>query len=176
MSLKTKVLLVFCAVFALLALIFFAVSHVIAGNIAGKLENESIQGNVEVALQALERELTALDKSAADWAIWDDTYSFVEDRNREYIEKNLSDSTFEILGFNYTVFLNSRGEIVYARGYSPEAGKEIPLPPGIVFTTHNQTGGLKGVLVTPQGPVLVAARPVLKSDGSGPCKTILTSI
>ncbi|WP_338824865.1 hypothetical protein MHOCP_04300 [Moorella humiferrea] len=62
MSLKTKVLLVFCAVFALLALIFFAVSHVIAGNIAGKLENESIRENVERALQALEREIAALDK------------------------------------------------------------------------------------------------------------------
>ncbi|BCV21597.1 CHASE4 domain-containing protein [Moorella sp. Hama-1] len=143
MSLKTKVLLVFCAVFALLALIFFAVSYVITGNIAGKLENESIQGNVEVALQALERELTALDKSAADWAIWDDTYSFVEDRNREYLKKNLGNNTFKILGFNYAVFLNTRGEIVYARGYDPEAGKEIPLPPGIVFAAHNQTGAIK---------------------------------
>ncbi|WP_338834114.1 hypothetical protein MHLNE_04700 [Moorella humiferrea] len=173
MSLKTKVLLVFCAVFALLALIFFAVSHVIAGNIAGKLENESIRENVERALQALEREIAALDKSAADWATWDDTYSFVEDRNREYIEKNLVDNVFQILRLNYAVFLNTRGEIVYARGYDPDAGEEIPLPPGIIFTAHNQTGGLKGVVVTPQGPVLVAARPVLKSDGSGPARGTL---
>lgn len=173
MSLKTRVLLVFCAVFAFLALIFFAVSHVIAGNIAGKLERDSIRENVERALQALEREIAALDKSAADWATWDDTYIFVEDRDREYIEKNLVDNVFEILKLNYAVFLNTRGEMVYARGYVPEGDEEIPIPPSIVFTAHNQTGGLKGLVVTSQGPVLVAARPVLKSDGSGPARGTL---
>lgn len=173
MSLKVKVLLVLCAVFAFLGLIFFAVSHIIAGNIAGKLEYDSIRENVERALQALEREIAALDKSAADWATWDDTYIFVEDRNREYIEKNLVDNVFQILRLNYAVFLNTRGERVYARGYDPEADQEISIPPGIVFTAHNQTDGLKGLVVTPQGPMLVAARPILKSDGSGPARGTL---
>lgn len=55
--------------------------------VAEKLDQASIQENVERALNALEREIAALDKSAADWATWDETYDFIEDRNQEYIQK-----------------------------------------------------------------------------------------
>ncbi|MDN5346855.1 MAG: hypothetical protein PWP65_419 [Clostridia bacterium] len=182
MSLKTKTVLTISTVFAFLALAFFAVSHVVANNIAAELERDDIHQNIERALQALEREIVTLDKFAEDWAAWDDTYIFVEDRNEEYIEKNLVDSTFEVLRLNYAVFINTRGEIVYARGYDPEAGEEIAVPPGIVeyifkkdpfSVQHEAGGGLKGLVVMPEGPVLVAARPVLKSDDSGPARGTL---
>ncbi|RKO67823.1 HD domain-containing phosphohydrolase [Desulfofundulus salinus] len=173
MSLKTRIVLTLCAAFAILALVFFAVFHVIANNIVAELERDDLKQNIERALQALEREMAELDKSAQDWATWDDTYTFVKDRNREYIEKNLVDNVFKILRINYAVIINTRGEMVYARGYDPEEGEDVPLPREIVLPARQKAGGLKGLVVTPEGAVLVAARPVLKSDGTGPARGIL---
>lgn len=168
MSLKTKMLVVGGTVFAFLALIFFLGSHVVAGSIAGRLENDSIRENLERALQAIEREMAELDKLAADWATWDDTYDFVEDGNQIYIKKNLGDNVFQILRLNYIIFLNTKEEQIYARGYDLETGNEIPIPLEVILPATNKTDSLKGLAVTLYGPVLLAARPVLKSDGSGP--------
>ncbi|MBC7324369.1 MAG: PAS domain S-box protein, partial [Moorella sp. (in: Bacteria)] len=173
MSLKTRIVLTLCAAFAILALVFFAVSYVIANNIVAELERDDLKQNIERALQALEREMATLDRNTEDWAAWDDTYLFVEDRNEEYIKKNLVDSTFEVLKINYAVMINTGGEMVYARGYDAEEGEDIPVPRKIVLSAHQKAGGLKGLVVTPEGPVLVAARPVLKTDDTGPARGTL---
>lgn len=182
MSLKAKTVLTVCTFFAVLTLAFLAVSHVVADAVVVELEKDSVRQNIERAIGALEREIATLDKFAHDWAAWDDTYTFVEDRNEEYIKKNLVDSTFQVLRLNYIVLVNSRGESVYARGYDPEAGEEIAIPSSVAehilkrgsFSDHQEAySGLKGLVVTPQGPVLVAARPVLKSDESGPARGTL---
>jgi len=172
-SLKTRIVFTLCAAFTFLALVFFAVSHVIANNIVAELERDDLKQNVERVLQALEREMVTLDRNAQDWAAWDDTYLFVEDRNAEYINKNLVDSTFEVLKINYIVMINTGGEMVYARGYDAEEEEDIPVPREVVLPARQKAGGLKGLVVTPEGPVLVAARPVLKSDDTGPARGTL---
>ncbi|MQL53029.1 hypothetical protein GFC01_12345 [Desulfofundulus thermobenzoicus] len=173
MSLRTRIVLTLCAAFAFLALVFFAVSHMILNNIVAELERDDLKQNIERALQALEREMTELDRYTEDWAAWDDTYIFVKERNEEYIKKNLVDSTFKVLKINYAVIINTGGETVYARGYDPEEGKDIPVPREIILPVRQKAGGLKGLVATPEGPVLVAARPVLKSDDTGPARGTL---
>lgn len=173
MSLKTRIVLTLCAAFAMLALVFFAVSHVIANNLVAELERDDLKQNIERTLQALEREMATLDRNTEDWATWDDTYLFVEDRNAEYIKKNLVDSTFEVLKINYIVIINTGGEMVYARGYDAEEEEDISVPREVVLPARQKAGDLRGLVVTPEGPVLVAARPVLKSDDTGPARGTL---
>lgn len=173
MSLKTRVFLVICSMFLFLALIFFTLSFFMGRGVAEELERATIQENVERALNAIEREIAALDKSAADWAIWDETYDFIEDRNQEYIQKNLLDNTFEILRLNYVALVNAQEQVVYAKAYDPTAGQDLLFPPEVLLPAHHREEGLKGLLITKEGPVLVAARPVLRSDGTGPARGTL---
>jgi len=173
MSLKTRVFFVICSMFLFLALIFFALSFFIGRGVAEKLDQASIQENVERALNAVEREIAALDKSAADWATWDETYDFMEDRNQEYIEKNLVDNAFEILKLNYAALVNAWEQVVYARAYDPTTGQDLLFPPEVLLPAYHREKGLKGLLVTKEGPVIVAARPVLRSDGTGPARGTL---
>jgi len=173
MSLKTRVFLVTCSIFLFVALIFFALSFFMARAVAEKLDQASVQENVERALNALEREIAALDKSAADWATWDETYDFMEERNREYIQKNLLENTFEILRLNYVALVNTREQVVYARAYDPATGQDLLFPPEVLLPAHHREKALKGLLITKEGPVIVAARPVLRSDGTGPAQGTL---
>ena len=45
-------------------------------------------------MRALNREIYHLDSFTNDWAAWDDTYRFMQDRDPIYIESNLVDQTF----------------------------------------------------------------------------------
>ena len=58
--------------------------------------------------------------NANDWGNWDDTYNFIETKNAEYIQNNLTESTFENLDLNFVILLNSDDEIIYQQFYSLE--------------------------------------------------------
>lgn len=175
-SLRTKTVLTAVAFFAVLILGFFAVSHAVAKRTAAELERDAVRKDVERVLGVLEREVAALDDFAWDWASWDDTYAFVEDGNEEYVRSNLVDTTFEGIRANYIVLLDRKGRAVYARGYDPRAGRDIPVPTGLaasLFRAGQEPEAKKGIVALPEGLMLVAARPILKSDESGPARGVL---
>ncbi|MBO8159476.1 HD domain-containing phosphohydrolase [Thermosyntropha sp.] len=167
MSLKNKIFIAFLIFFVTCGLVFVFISHVITRNIADRIETKIMDSNMERAVYALKDEVENLDRAVNDEAEWDDTYRFVEEKNRDYIDKNLLNSTFEGLRLNYIVVLNSKNEKIYARGYDFVMKKDIHVPSEIFLNVSNIPGGKKGIMMTSEGPVLVAARPVLKSDGSG---------
>lgn len=173
MSLKIRVAIALCVTFAASVIVFWAVASVIANHTVAGLENDALERDIERAVQALKRESIKLDMSAQDWANWDDTYTFAMDGNRGYVEKNLVDNTFKILRINYVIILNTGAETVYARGYDFVKGEDIPVLRELILPVNQQAGSLKGLVTTPEGPVLVAARPILKSDHSGPARGTL---
>ncbi|GLI13807.1 hypothetical protein MTHERMMSTA1_09330 [Methanosarcina thermophila MST-A1] len=50
-----------------------------------ELEHEDTLENVERIQNAISTEQKYIDRTAHDWACWDDTYKFIKDRNLEYI-------------------------------------------------------------------------------------------
>ena len=58
-----------------------------------KLENQYTQNFIQAA-DALHNHINSLNTKLNDWSNWDDTYTFIEDKNNEYITSNLGDSVF----------------------------------------------------------------------------------
>lgn len=178
MSLKSKLLLVlgFTILFLLISNLieqFF----IIYPQFVELEEREALQDNDRVD-QALRNELEHLDMLCGDWAIWDDSYEFVQDANEEYIESNLEVNTLISAKLNLILFLDVQGEVVYKRFYDLEKSYDIELKEkdlrSIIEISLGDSGlevqAVSGILSVVQGPLLLSSRPVLTSEGTGPAK------
>jgi diguanylate cyclase (GGDEF)-like protein/PAS domain S-box-containing protein len=142
-----------------------------------RLEDRSVRQNVGRALSAVSEELAQLDSVAKDWAPWDDTYRFAMDRNPAYVAANLLPSTFANLRLDLMLFLDSSGDVVYARAADRDAGAEVPFPRSLLgeISTNDLLlrhpdlrSGTTGILVLPEGALLVVSRAILTSLQEGP--------
>jgi sensor domain CHASE-containing protein len=127
-------------------------------------------------------ELDVIDTTAVDWAFWDDTYDFVQTGDPAYIDANLMDATFDALEMNLFLFHDAQGEIVYSKAYDLNAQSEVPLFPGVVERICNNptmvpltdpAEATSGIVLLPDGPMYVAAYPVLTSEHTGPAQGTL---
>ncbi|MBN1762384.1 MAG: histidine kinase, partial [Methanomicrobia archaeon] len=99
-SLRKKTLIIIGITIVCLIVILYGVSQVLLLHSFDKLEEQNTRQNVERVTNALSHEFSQLDTTTYDWAAWDDTYAFIEDRNEEYIASNLIDGTFADLELN----------------------------------------------------------------------------
>ena len=90
MSLQFKVIGLILAVFLGYGALDYAVQRLFILPSFQTLEREELLKNMDRVVQAIEREAQHLTVSAADWATWDDTYQYVQDRNDAYRESNLN--------------------------------------------------------------------------------------
>ncbi len=143
-----------------------------------KIERREAGTDLGRVISVLEREITHLDTLCRDWAFWDDTYEFILTRSPQYVKSNLPLTTFTDNWLHLLFILNDRGEVVWGRSFDHSIEKDLPLhefPRDVVNNNHPllAQGGASGLINTEFGPMLVAARPVMTSDGRGPSRGTL---
>lgn len=183
MSLRLKTLIIIGATLACLFTILFAASKLIMLRSFARLEDKNSRNNVQRALNAWSEGLAMLDVKLVDWSAWDDTYAFIEDENEDYTRSNLVPSTFTNQGVNLLLFINSSGRIVFEKGYDLNTGEEMPVAPDLseylgadspLFKLEvSDESSVTGVVLLPEGPMLLASRLILTSDYSGPARGVL---
>ncbi len=181
MSIRKRILIVTGSAFAVIVLLLYLASRAILVGSFSALERKYVYDNVERTLHTLTGELAALAATNADWAIWNDTYAFIENADRAYIESNLVDSTFITLRLNVMLFVDPSGQLVYGKGFDLYAKQEMPIPDGLQeHLTRDgllqplETGSIvSGILVLPEAPMLVTSASVLQSGGNGPARGVL---
>ncbi|MEW6141962.1 MAG: CHASE4 domain-containing protein [Chloroflexota bacterium] len=144
-----------------------------------KLEREGVDRNLLRGEEALSREISFIDDSTTDWAAWDDSYAFIQDRNPDYLESNLVHSTFENLKVNYILLFDPAGRMAAGKGYDFKDRQALEIPPGLLLqlsagsqlVSHAGVDSHKaGILVLPEGIFLLASRPILTSERKGPVR------
>jgi PAS domain S-box-containing protein len=179
MTLQKKVLVTIGATILCLILILYAISQISILSGFTELEEQNARETVEQAKNVFSNERSTLDTISYDWAAWDDTYAFVEDRNEEYIESNLVDEKFTGLRLNLILFINSSGQIVLGKAFDLEKEEEMPVPlslleyisPNASLVSHpNTESSITGVVLLPEEPMLIASRPILTSEDEGPSR------
>ena len=182
MTLRKKTIVIVGATLVGLILILFAVSQGIMLSSFSQLETKDTSKNVERALGALSDDTSSLVTMTRDWAVWDDTYNFIENGNKEYIEANPTDAEFEALRVNVMLFINSSGQIVYSEAFDLEQEQEVPVPqsllglisPESIIVQHpDMESSVSGIILLPEGPLLIASQPILTSRGEGPIRGAL---
>jgi|GEM_PF-5268427 len=182
MSLRQKTFYIVSLIFACLILILYLGAQLFVGRSFLQLENQYTEKAVTQSANALRDSIDGLNTKLSDWSNWDDTYEFIEDRNQDYVESNLGDSTYEQLNINAIAFINVSGELVYGKEFNLIDNSAYELTDdfkNIVLNDKFLTGFSKsdfarqGIIMTSKGPAMIAAQPILHSDGTGASRGVI---
>ena len=179
MQLRKKTLLIIGAALISLILVLYATASTILLHDFNNLEAQYVRQDVARALDALDDDLSNLDTSAQDYAQWDDTYSFVNTRNEDFVKSNFVDSTFVSLRLNLMVLLDSSGKTIFNKGFDLKSQREIPiseslqqhLSDALRESSTQQGDGLPaktGVLILPEATLLMVSKSIVNSNAQGP--------
>src|SRR5690606_13618102 len=172
--------------FCLLALLYGA-SRTIILNGFTSLEVEQVLRNLERVQNVIDDDLASLSMSGQDWAYWDDTYAYALGEAPEYEEANLYDSICFDYHINVAVFTDGDGQVIFGNGYDLETSERMELPAslhphlelddplmvGLHAEDRESASGTQGILHLQEGPMLFAALPILRSDGTGPAAGVM---
>lgn len=169
---KKTILIIGLTIISLIVTINIAAYTILGGGLT-RLERQDTAKSVQQGLNAVYNEVNALNMKLSDWAKWDDTYQFIEDHNEEYIRSNLVDATLAGLRVNLLAFIDTSGELVYIKGYDIDLGKGVNVSEAtrklIIDSSKGlkMDSGLKGIVNSPEGPMMIASQPIVKSSGEG---------
>jgi signal transduction histidine kinase/CheY-like chemotaxis protein len=145
------------------------------------VEETEARKNTFRCVDAITREAEHMLTLAGDWAIWDDTYAFAVDQAPEYIDSNLEWSSLREAGIDLIYICDNEGKVLAGNAFRgdmgtpfhPEgfSGTNIPTShPAFKAASAEQRYGL---LESGDEILLIAANPILASDGSGPSRGVL---
>lgn len=141
------------------------------------IEREDVRKNASRIQNAVYEDFEGLSQLVPEWAKQNVTYDFMKNRDVRFIFPVIQDATFDRLRLNYLIIMASNGEIVFSKHFNRAAKKEQPIPLEFLaqlrkmkLTSRFQSGDSRffGIVKLGNTPVVIAACPVLKSDGTGP--------
>lgn len=181
MKLREKTLIILGMTIVCSIIVMYMASNVILIGGFQAVEEQNTLQNIQLSTNMLSNEISGLNGTLYDWAVWDDTYNFIQDHNSRYIQSNLVNSTFTDLKLNLIIYTDNSGNIVYSKGFDlqkkeittvPESVNEYISKDSILLSPQNENG-VKGVILLPEGPMIIASHPILTSNGNGPSKGTL---
>lgn len=172
MTIRQKTLAIFTITSLFLILLFISFVNVVLVGGFSELEQKMLKTDVERASNGVRLELGTLETMLADWAPWDDTYTYMNTRDEKYVSSNLVDSTFIAQKLNLLVFLDNAGMVVYAQGFDLTTKSMQPISDEVFALLWQGSPLLKntdvekhvsGLVKLTQGPMLIASRPITDS-------------
>ncbi len=173
---KATFLTIIITCVCLIAVIYISSSLILFKNIAD-LENKYAEDNIKRAILALDQKISTLDKTANDWAYWDDTYNYLNGKNPGFVEENLMDNTFSGLGIDLIMLLDNNGRIKVSKLYDSKLKKEMPVDNSITgfiesnlkpSGKENTVKSMSGLITASGKPMIISIKPVLTSLVKGP--------
>ncbi|HWS02267.1 MAG TPA: diguanylate cyclase, partial [Gammaproteobacteria bacterium] len=173
----TKINLIIAASVLVLLSVIYAASQLIVLKGFLTLENDSLARNASRVMDALNDDIATLGTLADDWATWDDTYTYMQGKAPDFIDKNLPDDALTRLRVNLVLLVDTQGRMAFGKAIDLEASAAIPLPDGletylrghpelVQFTAPDAER--QGLIVVSGVPLLVGLRPIVTSEGTGP--------
>ena len=128
MKLRWKVLLILAGMWVATSVCIYFYSRNTLINDYKQLEQKEVIDDIERTRKTLNSLLSALTLLNADWALWDDAYKFMRDKNQAFIKSNLEFTTFDNAKLNLILFFDKYGELFYGRNYDLKTNQFIPIP------------------------------------------------
>ncbi|WP_051272431.1 CHASE4 domain-containing protein [Fundidesulfovibrio putealis] len=184
MSIRRKVLLLFALTsLGVLAFLLGGAKVILVERFA-QLEKDEVALNMDRIQAAVGGLLDAMLAVAKDYGNWDDTYAYLDAPTDAYVQANFVEATFQNLKLNMVVLADARGRILFSQGYDLEEKKLTDIPEGWLElltgggllggdSAQGDPAGCKGLLLTPEGPLMLVVKPVLTSEAKGPPRGVI---
>ncbi len=179
MSLRQKTLLLTSIILISLMAVLSASLSTILLNSFIRLEEKNTRRNVQRVKEALYDKTQELGNLTEDWAAWNDTYEFIEDRNERFVQGNLTQTTFSNLQINYLILFNRNIQQIYGQGFNLAQEQYTGIPTSLrnkltansILLQHVDTHDIsKGIIVLEEGLLLIASHPIVTSENKGPIR------
>jgi len=182
MSIRTKIEIILLAIFVIYAVLIYGIQNVIILPSFVTLEKDEAIRDLERCKEALKSDFYNLDMLCKDWAAWDDTYEFVKNQNKNYINSNFNRGAFEDNNVNIVAIGDYAGKVVWASYLIDETSKLTQFKsltnkyfhvnqPYYVYEIGKNP--FSGIVMTKMGPLLFSSRPITTSEYQGPPKGVL---
>ncbi len=103
MSIRKKILLVFFAIMATIAAALVLFSQTVLLDKFINVEQKQAESELEQLSASIDRERINLSSTVKDYAVWDLTYQFTQDRNISFIDTNITQENFNNLDLTYWI-------------------------------------------------------------------------
>ena len=179
MTLRSKLV---AAIGALLATLLLVEGSLVAFVFLPRLERietddaRAAMQRVDAGIQA---KLGELRVAAADWADWQETYHFMDDRHAGYVRDYLNVPAMGHLDQTLLALIDVNGRMIWSKAWEPGSGRRLDvdllekpqLPPDFPWLQNLHDGkSLDGLLATNHGVMLAAVAPILDGAGGGPAR------
>jgi signal transduction histidine kinase len=168
-------LAILLAILSITGFLYLVAATILRHNFA-QAERQLIQRDLQRVKGTISHDLDALQTEAYDYAKWDDTYTFMAEQDAAYPEINWSNDTLENLQINIVALVDVSSQILFKQSFDLQNQQDDAFP-----NTLNKTGqfngalthyfvkddGRTGLIMLPEGPLLMASSPILPSTGKG---------
>lgn len=139
-----------------------------------EIEKEMVEAGLDRVEAAIDKEIDQLESSAADYAVWDETYDFVRGVGSGYVERNMQGKYIENLGADFAaVYAEDGGLLVsHARaGLDPSRFAPASLEASSPVFAPTASGSIrKGIVLFGDRALAFAAAAARPSVGDAPGK------
>ena len=187
MTVRRKTLFIIAITCLGLVIVLYAASRsfLLGGFI--KLEQATARENVQRVLNAYDQNLNGMVRFTVDHASNNGLYNSI-DRRGELFQSLMGEDakgTPTTHRFNFVILVNASAQVVVARGRDiltdtvhdiPKSLQNHLSPTDPLIARTAMSGGVMGLLLLPEGPLLVTTCPILKTSTEGPARgTMLTA-
>ncbi len=143
------------------------------------MEKELFREDMKRIVNIVQADIDDLEYITTDWAQWDDTYEFVVEKNKRFTDSNITDTTFAELRLNFLFIFDTTGQLVFGGGFDLRAGHAKPPSASFLDRLRQEDilplksdikGGVSGILLIPEGPVMFSLRSILTGNAKGPAR------
>jgi twitching motility protein PilJ len=178
MKLRNKVLIILGVGLVGLSTSFYLVSRTLLSRSYAALEEQQLNQDMQRVLDAVNNEVNSLARQAFDYAHWDAAYEYMEERNQEFIEENVSILNIKA---NVVLFIDPSGTLVSAQAADLDQRKVVPVSKALLsrlssspLVNHKSPDSeYKGIVRLPEGPMMLASYPIVTSASKGPIRGTL---
>ncbi len=176
MTLRAKTIgIISIATISIFVMLYFPLQRILLDSFI-ELEQQSVSRNVQRVLNQIANALEDLEMLAQDYAVWDDTYNYMQTLDPTYIDSNYVESTYLNNKVNVILLINTAGDIVYQGAYDFNTQVSIPVPAKLLtlrlsdrlLTPLNTGQTISAIMLLAENePMIVVAQPILPSSGAG---------
>ena len=176
MKLDKLVITVIAVIFIVALSVAALLSYSVLINSYSRLEKAEINTDTERVMSAIDNDIANLNKTTHDWSSWDDTYYFALGNNEAYLDSNLNSSSLVNLNINSIIIFNNSGGVAGSKSVDLNREIEVETDSQILtqisenpklFFNMSANSSVEGFMKGSYGPVILVARPIMKSDETG---------
>lgn len=172
MNLRYKTLTIVGGALGSLTLVLYGIASVLWNLNNSQVEQRLVQEQLSHRLWHLDLQLDELSRTANKLATYDETYTYVLDKNADYIQSHFQDRTLspQNLNLNLLLFVDQSGQVIFQKLRDQGNTTQLNASMQRLISASRGRKMHQGLIALGNDVLLVSVQPILKTNGDGPAR------